>query len=155
MSIALGIFLVLSLILNGLLLYYSYKAARKLMDLSEELSIFWASIIEYKDYLDSINEMYLYENSGKIRGFIEATNSMIKEISNFRDFCELAEILSEEEMDLLQDMEEDYKEQKEKIKKEEMPEDEYIKSWDEDRKRKIEGQGRPKVPPRTKGVQQR
>jgi len=147
------IFLVLSLALNGVLVYYSYKAARLIMDVSEEISLFWASIVDYKDYLDSINDMHVYENTGTIRGFIEATKNMIKQINKFRDFCEISDILSEEELNLLEEMEEDYKSQREEVNKD-TPEDEHIKEWNKDRKRKIEQQSRPTISPKTKGIQQ-
>ena len=143
MTALLIIGLLLSVTLNGFLIWYAYRAARQLMDVSEKISIFWAELIEYKDFLESLLDMHSYTDDGTVKSFVESTKQMLKEVSDFREFCELADLLTEEEMQILEEMEEDYEDQKEAVMKEQEP-DEHVQEWD-----------RAKIPSKTQGIQSR
>lgn len=151
MTIFLVISLILSVALNGLLIYFSINAAKKMMNISEELSVFWASLIEYKDYLESISKMHTYTNNSTIQGFVQATKQTIKEIYKFKEFCKLSDILSEEEMEILNETEEDWKKEHEELNKGSI-ENEHIKEWNKERKERIQ-KGRQTIPPKTKRIQ--
>lgn len=142
--------LLVSVGINVFLGWYAVQAALHLRDISEEISLFWAELIEYKQFLDGLMDMHAYTDDGTVKGFVEATKQVLKEINNFREFCEMSDILTEEEMQIVEEMEEDYEERKENAMKESKG-DEHVREWD--RSKQQQKQQRPTVPTKTTGIQ--
>jgi hypothetical protein len=116
------VFLILSLMLNILLVWFSRGLASRLMLVSENMSSLLDHLVEYGSNIKSISEMELYYGDETMQGLIEHTQMVLEILSDFEEIYALTDEDEEGDNDLEEIQEENLDGDKNKSPQEDAPE---------------------------------
>lgn len=122
-----------SLLINILTVWYSIRSAKLLMDFSEDISYFWLQLSEYYNHLDRLLDNDVYSNNPEIKRLVDHTKEIKSYFSDFLHVCTMTDILTDEEVEMIQeesDIEIEEK-QEEKSRDTSMPENEPVNPQEE------------------------
>lgn len=80
----LGIFLIGSLIINGLLVWYSKILSNRLLEVYKNVDRFQEYLVGYQKNAESIFDLTDYYGDQTIKGLIEDTKSVVEACQNFK-----------------------------------------------------------------------
>ena len=83
-------FLVISIIINILLVWYIIGLLRKLIFVADSIGDFLGVIAEYQIHLESLYEMEMFYGDETLRGLIDHTSFIVDEIKKFESVYTLA-----------------------------------------------------------------
>ena len=89
--IILVLFLVLSLALNAILLWYIKKMLSKLLSVSDNMGNLVEDLASYQNHLQSIYEMEMYYGEPSIKNLIIHSRQIIDHVKDFNDVYNLTE----------------------------------------------------------------
>ena len=84
-------FLIISLILNGILLWYIRKMLEKLLSVSDNMGNLVADLASYQDHLQQLYEMEMYYGEPSIKNLIVHSRQIIEHVKEFNDVYNLTE----------------------------------------------------------------
>ena len=85
------VFLLFSLSLNVLLIWFLRGVTSRLMLVSENMSELLGHVVEYGSNLKSVSEMELYYGDETIRGVIQHTQMLLEVLSDFEEIYVLTD----------------------------------------------------------------
>ena len=85
------VFLLFSLSLNVLLIWFLRGVTSRLMLVSENMSDLLGHVVEYGSNLKSVSEMELYYGDETIRGVIQHTQMLLEVLSDFEEIYVLTD----------------------------------------------------------------
>lgn len=89
--IILVLFLVLSLALNAILLWYIKKMLSKLLSVSDNMGNLVEDLASYQNHLQNIYEMEMYYGEPSIKNLIIHSRQIIDHVKDFSDVYNLTE----------------------------------------------------------------
>jgi hypothetical protein len=84
-------FLVLSVILNGILLWYIRKMLGKLLSVSDNIGNLVEDLTSYQNHLQQLYEMEMYYGEPSIKNLIVHSREIIEHVKEFSDVYNLIE----------------------------------------------------------------
>ena len=84
-------FLIISLILNGILLWYIRKMLGKLLSVSDNMGNLVEDLASYQDHLQQLYEMEMYYGEPSIKNLIVHSRQIIEHVKEFNDVYNLTE----------------------------------------------------------------
>ena len=103
MIILLSTLLVVSVLINILLVWYIRKMLKELLFTSQNIGDLQISMNEFTTHLESIYEQEMFYGDSTLKGLIEHSKEVVKEIKDFEDIYSLThgdlheDLLTEEE----------------------------------------------------------
>lgn len=85
------ILLILSLGLNGLLLWYIRQTLRKLLFASENFGLLKDSIDSFKNHLEGIYELEMFYGDDTLGGLISHSKDLVEDMQRFEEIYTLME----------------------------------------------------------------
>ncbi len=85
------IFLVLSLLLNGILLWYIRKMLGKLLSVSDNMGDLVEDLASYQNHLQQLYEMEMYYGEPSIKNLIVHSRQIIEHVKQFSNVYNLTE----------------------------------------------------------------
>jgi len=85
------ILLILSLGLNGLLLWYIRQTLRKLLFASENFGLLKDSIDSFKSHLEGIYELEMFYGDDTLGGLISHSKDLVEDMQRFEEIYTLTE----------------------------------------------------------------
>jgi len=85
------ILLILSLGLNGLLLWYIRQTLRKLLFASENFGLLKDSIDSFKNHLEGIYELEMFYGDDTLGGLISHSKDLVEDMQRFEEIYTLTE----------------------------------------------------------------
>ena len=85
------IFLILSLFLNGMLLWYIRKMLGKLLLVSDNMGNLVEDLASYQNHLQQLYEMEMYYGEPSIKNLIVHSKQIIEHVKEFSDVYNLTE----------------------------------------------------------------
>lgn len=85
------IFLILSLFLNGMLLWYIRKMLGKLLLVSDNMGNLVEDLASYQNHLQQLYEMEMYYGEPSIKNLIVHSKEIIEHVKEFSDVYNLTE----------------------------------------------------------------
>jgi hypothetical protein len=85
------IFLVLSLLLNGILLWYIRKMLGKLLSVSDNMGDLVEDLASYQNHLQQLYEMEMYYGEPSIKNLIVHSRQIIEHVRQFSNVYNLTE----------------------------------------------------------------
>jgi len=85
------IFLVISVILNGILLWYIRKMLGKLLSVSDNMGNLVEDLTSYQNHLQQLYEMEMYYGEPSIKNLIVHSRQIIEHVKEFNDVYNLIE----------------------------------------------------------------
>ena len=89
--ILLVFFLILSLVLNGVLLWYIRKMLGKLLTVSDNMGNLVEDLASYQNHLQQLYEMEMYYGEPSIKNLIVHSRQIIEHVKEFSDVYNLVE----------------------------------------------------------------
>ena len=89
--ILLVFFLILSLVLNGVLLWYIRKMLGKLLSVSDNMGNLVEDLASYQNHLQQLYEMEMYYGEPSIKNLIVHSRQIIEHVKEFSDVYNLVE----------------------------------------------------------------
>jgi hypothetical protein len=83
------IFLVVSVVINGLLLWYIRKMLTKLLYVSDSIGSLLVSARDFSTHLDGLHAMEMYYGDETLGSLIKHSKQVIEDIKEFEDIYEL------------------------------------------------------------------
>lgn len=84
-------FLVASIILNGVLLWYIRKMLSKLLSVSDNMGNLVEGLASYQNHLQQLYEMEMYYGEPSIKNLIIHSKQIIEHVKDFSDVYNLTE----------------------------------------------------------------
>jgi len=84
-------FLVLSVILNGVLLWYIRKMLGKLLSVSDNMGNLVEDLASYQNHLQQLYEMEMYYGEPSIKNLIVHSRQIIEHVKEFNDVYNLTQ----------------------------------------------------------------
>ncbi len=81
--------LVVSVVINGLLLWYIRKMLSKLLYVSDSIGSLLVSAKNFSDHLDGLHAMEMYYGDETLGALIKHSKQVIEDIKEFEDIYEL------------------------------------------------------------------
>ena len=94
-------FLVLSVILNGVLLWYIRKMLGKLLSVSDNMGNLVEDLASYQNHIQQLYEMEMYYGEPSIKNLIIHSKQILEHVKEFSDVYNLME----ERMDIVEEAE--------------------------------------------------
>lgn len=85
MTIILSVFLVLSLIINGLLIWYTRKLVAKFIYFDENIREILGILADFKQHLQQVNKMERYYGDSVLDGLVNHMQSLEEPLGAFID----------------------------------------------------------------------
>jgi hypothetical protein len=85
------IFLVISVVLNGILLWYIRKMLGKLLSVSDNMGNLVEDLTSYQNHLQQLYEMEMYYGEPSIKNLIVHSRQIIEHVKEFSDVYNLIE----------------------------------------------------------------
>ena len=84
-------FLVISVILNGVLLWYIRKMLGNLLSVSDNMGNLVKDLVDYQNHLQQLYEMEMYYGEPSIKNLIIHSRQIIEHVKEFNDVYNLTE----------------------------------------------------------------
>tara|TARA_R100001163_G_C5005166_1_gene152946 strand:+ start:522 stop:830 length:309 start_codon:yes stop_codon:yes gene_type:complete len=84
-------FLVISVILNGVLLWYIRKMLGNLLSVSDNMGNLVEDLVDYQNHLQQLYEMEMYYGEPSIKNLIIHSRQIIEHVKEFSDVYNLTE----------------------------------------------------------------
>lgn len=84
-------FLILSLVLNGILLWYIRKMLGKLLSVSDNMGNLVEDLASYQNHLQQLYEMEMYYGEPSIKNLIVHSKEIIDHVKEFNDVYNLTQ----------------------------------------------------------------
>tara|TARA_R100000152_G_C6770031_1_gene196059 strand:- start:1237 stop:1545 length:309 start_codon:yes stop_codon:yes gene_type:complete len=94
-------FLVISVILNGVLLWYIRKMLGKLLSVSDNMGNLVEDLASYQNHIQQLYEMEMYYGEPSIKNLIIHSKQILEHVKEFSDVYNLVE----ERMDIVEEAE--------------------------------------------------
>ena len=94
-------FLVISVILNGVLLWYIRKMLGKLLSVSDNMGNLVEDLASYQNHIQQLYEMEMYYGEPSIKNLIIHSKQILEHVKEFSDVYNLME----ERMDIVEEAE--------------------------------------------------
>jgi len=104
--IELIVVLVLSVLLNIFLIWYTYKTLSNLLYLSENLGSLYDIVSDFGEHLKTVYELERFYGDPTLTHLLEHSNAIREELEGYEEIFLLSEPVAEEEEALIDDEEE-------------------------------------------------
>jgi len=88
--VILSLFLIASVVINGLLVWFNREAVAKLLFVSNNVTDTMGLIEEYNEHLESLYEMEMFYGDTTLKGLIDHTKFVLAEMKKFEQVYTLA-----------------------------------------------------------------
>ena len=79
------VFLVLSLTLNGVLIWYVLQLVRRLWLVSENMGDLFLQLGEFADHVDRVNKMEVYYGDTVLQNLLDHSRNIVEEVERYKD----------------------------------------------------------------------
>jgi tRNA A-37 threonylcarbamoyl transferase component Bud32 len=83
--------LILSVALNGLLLWYIRQTLRRLLFASENFGWLLSSVQNFSDHVEKLHELEMFYGDSTLGNLIEHSKQLVDDIKNFEDIYTILE----------------------------------------------------------------